>query len=255
MQRRKAVISVLSLTLLSLLLVTTTVIAISEGSWKESIAFPSLGSQTSAPPSAKYWYVGAYSNDSVSFSNEGVRSEIQVRNQQIDAFLAFWVSDTMSSNLWAQIGYYFFHGSGPTAFFQIWNLTTRTEVGSGSADVSIGVHVFSMMLSHGVVWKFLVDSQSIGTYDMHANKSSPTDSISALSEEGYCDSPFSFHSVTFSQAMQVLRNGKWMAPRIANAYGSAWGLQGVAENSTLTSNQIIVGGNYFAPPAGSTLWS
>ena len=194
-----------------------------------------------------YWYVGASSSNSTFLQNNGIRSEIQVLPQNVSSFLAFWVSETMSNNLWGQVGYYIFHNSRPVAFYQVWNLSTKSEITSGTIDVSFGDHLFSMFLTKGTIFQFSVDSQKIGYYNMLTNGSSRTDPVFALSEEGYCSSPFSFEPVAFS-AMQVLQGGDWLRITSAESYGNAWGMAGVAQS------QFIVGGNYSSLLEGTSLW-
>ncbi|MCL4519354.1 MAG: hypothetical protein M1587_09170, partial [Thaumarchaeota archaeon] len=99
---------------------------------------------------ANYWYVGASSSDNAYSQNNGVRSEIQVVQQSTSSFLGFWVSETMSNGLWGQVGYYLFHNSRPVAFYQVWNLTTRSEIAHGTTAVSLGNHLFQLLL-----WVFL----------------------------------------------------------------------------------------------------
>ena len=71
--------------------------------------------------------------------------------------------------------------------------------------------------------------------------------VDALSEEGYCNAPFSFESVSFS-AMQVLQGGEWRGITSAQSYGSAWGMAVNAQN------QFIVGGSYSSLQEGTPLW-
>lgn len=200
-----------------------------------------------------YWYVGAASSDRVYLQNNGVRSEIQVVQQNVSAFLGFWVSETMSNNLWGQVGYYFFQNSQPEAFYQVWNLTTRSEIAHGTVSVSFGNHLFSMYLSKGTSFEFSVDSSEIGYYDMKTNISSQTVPIYALSEEGYCSAPFSFEPVTFS-SIQTLESGHWIAVNSAQSYGNAWGLYGNEQSQTIGSNEFIVGGNYASLNPETVLW-
>ena len=200
---------------------------------------------------ANYWYVGAFSNGSNYTQNNGVRSEINVFSQKSDgALLGFWVSETMSNDLWAQVGYYIFHNSQPVAFYQVWNLTTRTEIASGTRAASSGDHLFSMSPKSGTIYEFSVDSLVIGYYNMKANTSSATDPVYALSEEGYCNAPFSFNPVTFN-TLQVLKGDHWRTVASAQSYGNAWGIGGSVSESP---NQLIVGGTYSPLNQGTLLW-
>ena len=214
-QSRKALGSIAAVFILSMLLLISTSFAFKTGF---GFSLSGFGTTLKDTPAASYWYVGGYSYDNVTFSNSGVRTTIEVRSQQVSSFLSFWISDTMSNNLWAQVGYYYFHSSGPIAFFQVWNLTTRTEVASRTSAVFYGVHTFSMELLEDDNWSFSVDSHQIGTYNMKTSVSSPNDSVTALSEEGYCNSPFSFQPVSFTEAIQVLHDGTWFTPAHANIW-------------------------------------
>jgi hypothetical protein len=222
-----------------------------------SVAAASVLHATSNPPGSpasqnvvalNYWYVGALSNDSAYASNQGIRGEIQVVQQEnVSSFLAFWVSDTLSNGLWGQVGYYIFHNSEPTAFYQVWNETTRSEIASGTAAVSFGNHLFSMYVTKGTTFEFSVDNTTIGYHDLGANASSAEEPMYALSEEGYCSAPFSFAPVSFS-GLQVLKGGNWIDLASARSYGSSWGIAANGEN------QFIVGGSYSSIQEGTSLW-
>ena len=203
----------------------------------------------SAEPSTRsnFWYVGASSSNASYLSNQGVRGEIQVVDQRnVSSFLAFWVSETMENNLWGQVGYYVYQNSKPIAFFQVWNLTDRQEIGSGRQSISPGEHVFSMSLKEKTTFEFKVDSSEIGYYDMHTNLSSPSVPLYALSEEGYCSAPFSFLPVSFGE-LQVLQGGRWQSVNSEQSYGSSWGM------ASLKDNAFTVGGSYSPLPEGTSL--
>lgn len=204
--------------------------------------------------SANYWYVGAVSDESAYSQNNGIRGEIQVAPQgNVSSFLAFWVSETMSNQLWAQVGYYIFHGSAPTAFYQVWNMTTRSEITSGTAPVSQGNHIFSMSLTTGTIFEFSIDSLAIGFYNMQTNSSDPSAPLYALSEEGYCNAPFSFGEVSFS-SLQVLKSGNWQDVSSAESYGDAWSVLGSAQNQSIGEGNFIVGGSYSPLQQETMLW-
>ena len=203
----------------------------------------------SAKPAAQanFWYVGATSSNASYLSNQGIRGEIQVVEQRnVSSFLAFWVSETMSNNLWGQVGYYVYQNSEPIAFFQVWNLTNRQEIGSGRQSLSPGEHVFSMSLKEKTTFEFSVDSSVIGYYDMHTDLSSPRVPLYALSEEGYCSAPFSFLPVSFG-AVQVLQEGRWHGVNSLQSYGSSWGM------TSMKDNAFAVGGSYSTLPGGTSL--
>ncbi len=196
-----------------------------------------------AEQSKKYWYVGAASFQAM--PNHGVRGSIEVKAQpEVSAFLSFWVSDTLSNDLWAQVGYYIFHSQGPMAFYQVWNLSTLTEIGSGEYTVSNGVYLFSMLASNGTRWSFYVDSRMIGTFDTLTYQSMPSSEVYALSEEGYCHSPFPFEQVDFRNGMQVQNiYGAWVNVSRATSYGSAWGIVRSNQDSSLGVHNFLVGGS------------
>lgn len=206
---------------------------------------------------SSYWYVGASSSDPNLQSNRGVRSSIQVRNQTIlEGVLSFWVSESFSNNLWGQVGYYTEPNSNPIAFYQVWNLTEKSEVTTGTSSLTGGLHHFSIIeLGQTSVWGFYVDNESIGTFDMSTNLSGSGLPIYAMSEEGYCATPFSFKPVMFSSAIQVLKSGSWYSPLNATSFGTSWGMEGRNQNSILNNNQVIVGDGSAQLLANSPLWS
>ncbi|MGI0091765.1 MAG: hypothetical protein ACREBS_08650 [Nitrososphaerales archaeon] len=83
------------------------------------------------------------------------------------------------------------------------------------------IYLFSMAEVKGTTFKFSVDSQTIGYYDMRTSTSSLTEFIFALSEEGYCAAPFFFEPVSFQSGMQVLKGGgsggRWLSPNLMEA--------------------------------------
>ena len=222
-----------------------------------SIQSSSSSSSSLDGTNSSYWYVGASSSDPSLQSNQGVRSSIQVRNQTIKVgVLSFWVSESFSNNLWAQVGYYTESNSTPVAFYQVWNLTGKSEVTTGTTSLSSGLHLFSIIEHDQTsVWGFYVDNESIGSYNMLTNMSGSSLPIYAMSEEGYSSSPFSFKPVMFSSAIQVLKSGTWYSPGNATSFGTSWGMVGRNQNSSLNNNQIIVGEGNAQILASSLLWS
>ncbi|MDG6999483.1 MAG: hypothetical protein JRN15_10250 [Nitrososphaerota archaeon] len=212
-----------------------------------------LGAVQNQSSQQNYWYVGASSGNDAYLQNNGIRGDILVIKQDTSSFLAFWVSETMSNGLWGQVGYYTFHNSQPVAFYQVWNLTTRSEAASGTLSVSQGVHLFSMSLDKGTTFEFSLDGNAIGYYDMKTSVSSSTVPIYALSEEGYSSAPFYFEPVSFS-GIQVLKGGNWIVVGSALSYGNAWGMLGYAQNQSIGQGQFTVGGNYQSLPVGTALW-
>jgi len=153
------------------------------------------------------------------------------------------------------VGYYFYMSSTPIAFYQIWNLTSGAVLRSGTASVSVGSHQFAMYLQSGTTWAFALDGRVFGTYDMHSSISSSSYPVYALSEEGYASSVFSFSSVTFSVAMEVLNSDTWSPVQLAKSLGGAWGVQGAVQNSNLPNDQIVVSSSLPALGAGTLLWN
>ncbi len=205
--------------------------------------------------SPDFWYVGASVSDPSVALNTGLRSLIQVKDQSVAGVLSFWASEAMSNNLWAQVGYYIDQGSRPFAFFQIWNLTDRSEVATGTTNVTDGTHLFSMTTSNGTMWSFSVDSQVFGVVDMHTSTSSPNYPIYAMSEESGVQNPFAFSQILFSSATQVLILGTWHNATSAKSFGNAWGVQGHEQNQEFVDNEIAVGAGNAIPSAGETLWN
>ncbi len=216
-----------------------------------SLLFPAKTSTNSR----NYWYVGASSSDTELALNSGIRSMIQVKPQNVSSVLAFWTSEAMSNNLWAQVGYYINNGSTPVAFYEVWNLTDRSEMAAGINPIDGGIHTFSFVLSEGTDWNFCVDSVIIGSYDMQTNATDQNYPLNAASEEGYAQYPFAFSNVLFASAMQVLRNGTWLNVTDATSFGSAWGIQGTNQGASLSQNQFSVGQSDSVISNGTILWA
>jgi hypothetical protein len=198
--------------------------------------------------------VGVESTDSSALPNTGVRGVLQVIGIQTSGSLAFWVSDDLSNNFWGQVGYFISGGGAPIAFFQVWNLNTKTIAFEGSTPTSNGFHTFSMFLRNGTTWDYEVDSSVFGTFDMGANSSSMSYPVYAVSEE-QANYTFTFPRVSLDPALEVLRSGSWGLVRFASSYGNAWGIQGTSQNSSLQAGEVTIGGNLSAISPGSTLWS
>ncbi len=206
-----------------------------------------------------FWYVGAASNDSHALSNQGVSTQIQVKNQQIQGVLSFWISETFPNNLWAQVGYYIQNSSSPLAFYQIWNLTIRQVLVTNTEPVALGTHTFSMMIlqsnqTRSTIWSFALDGQAFGFYDLGSNQSSATAAIYAMSEEGYTQHPFAFDPVLFSHAISVFKKGYWSDLSHANSYGISWGIQGQMQSAKFQADQFIVGEQTPSLAENSALW-
>lgn len=222
---------------------------------RPSASISSSTPSSEAPNASEFFYVGASTNVPSIEQNTGVRSLIQVKSQDVRGVLSFWISEATANNMWAQAGYYIDNGSKPTAFYQIWNLTDRTEVTTGTESVSSGIHLFSIASVLGTdSWNFTLDGRSFGTYDMGSNLSSATYPIYALSEEGYISAPFTFEPVLFQSAIQVLKQGSWSNASSASSYGSDWGLEGHAQDSMLGNNEFQVGSGYGQIAGNSDLW-
>jgi len=206
-----------------------------------------------APSSTSTWWVGASSTDPSALPNTGVRGAIQVISTPITGCLSFWVSDEVTNDNWGQVGYFICNGSIPDAFYQVWNLNTQTILAGGTVSVSSGTHTFAMYLQSGTTWAYSLDGNVMGTYDMGSSSSSSSYPVYALSEE-QASSVFSFPSVTFSTAMQVLQGGSWGSVQTAQSYGTAWGTSGAAQGGGLENDQITVGGSLPALPQGTPLW-
>ena len=199
------------------------------------------------------WLVGAMSTDASALGNTGVRSILQVISARPAGSLAFWIGDDLTNNVWGQVGYVS-TGGAPVAFYQVWNLTSDTNLARGTTTVGTGNHTFSMYLQNGTTWAYAVDGVVFGTYNMRSASSSLTYPVYTLSEE-QANNTFSFPSVYFSSVMQVLKSGAWNPVVKAVSYGSALGLQGNLQNDELSADQMIVGGNLAGIPQGTALWA
>lgn len=209
---------------------------------------------TTTQPGTSYWYVGASTTDSS--LNAGVRSYIEVRSQQNSVgVISFWISEAFQNNLWAQVGYYIQNGSAPVAFYQIWSLTNRTEISTGTHSVSDGFHEFSIVYSTGTTWKFTLDSHVFGTYDIGTNNSATNYPIYAMSEEGYVTAPFAFSEVVFTRAIQISGAGSWINAASATSFGNSWGIKGNAQSSQLLANELVIGGSIPTVAPNGELWS
>jgi hypothetical protein len=206
-----------------------------------------------------FWYVGAASTESQALSNQGVSTQIQVKNQEIQGVLSFWISETFPNNLWAQVGYYIQNNSSPLAFYQIWNLTAREVLVTNTEPVALGTHTFSMVILHSnqtrsTIWSFELNGRAFGFYDLGSNQSSSTAAIYAMSEEGYTQHPFAFDPVLFAHAILVFKNGYWSNLSHAYSYGNSWGIQGQMQSAKFHADQFIVGEQTPSLAESSALW-
>ncbi|HXW37491.1 MAG TPA: hypothetical protein VEJ36_06295 [Nitrososphaerales archaeon] len=199
------------------------------------------------------WWVGADSTAPSALPNTGAKGTMTVISTSITGCLAFWVADDLSDNMWGQVGYYICNSSTPTAFYQIWNLTSDTEITTGTTSVATGTHTFSMYSDSGDTWAYALDGTIFGTYDMGASSSSTTYPVYSLSEEE-ANSTFSFPEVTFSTAMMSEQSGSWGAVQTAVSYGTGWGVEGNDQLAAIPVNEFIVGGSLSVLSAGTTLW-
>ena len=210
--------------------------------------------QTFAVPNTNsVWWVGASSTDSSAVPNNGVRGTIQVISTPVVGCLAFWVSDDLSNSNWGQVGYYICNASTPVAFYQIWNLNSNTVLTTGSTSVSVGTHTFSMYLQSGTTWAYSLDGVVFGTYDMGASSSSSSYPVYVLSEEE-ANSIFTFPTVTFPTALQVMKSESWNPVQTAKSYGTGWGVAGATQGTGLQADQVTVGGSLAVLTQGTQLW-
>jgi hypothetical protein len=224
----------------------------------------SRAATTSSLSSSEFWYAGASTTNSSSESNIGIRAWIQVKDQNISqGVLSFWISEAFGndSSLWAQVGYYVGNASeSPTAFYQVWNLSSRQELTSETDTISGGIHLFSITLlpNSSSNWNFAVDGGSIGEYNLLSNSSSSSYPIYSMSEEGYVANTFSFEPVLFLTAIQFLKMGtsaQWQNVPSANSFGNSWGLQGNDQNASLGIDEITIGGGSSVLTPNSDLWN
>lgn len=210
-------------------------------------------SQAETSPQGSTWWVGAYSTGSQALPNTGVRGQITVISYQTPNVLDFWVSDDLSNDVWGQVGYYIENGATPVAFYQVWNLSAHKILDEGVTPVTAGLHLFAMELQSGTTWAFSLDGRVFGTADMGSSQSSPSYPVYALSEE-HAPRTFSFPTVTFGPALQVLRSGTWIDVAMAKSYGTAWGVQGASQGASMTRGEIEVGTSLSPLSSGTQLW-
>jgi hypothetical protein len=217
---------------------------------------------TSTSSSGGYTYfVGAYSNTPLVYSNTGVQGTIEVVSSSVTGCLSFWVSDEMAGNIvWGQVGYEICNGSTPVAFYQIWS--SGAIAVTGTTSVLPGTHTFSMYsVNGGNTWAYALDGGVFGTYNMGASISSSNVMPEIMSEEGYVSSPSNPPQVQFTQ-LQVLKGGAWTAipsgyepMGCTNSSYSCWGAAGNLQNSGITPAAFVVGGNTPLIYEGTTMWS
>lgn len=216
---------------------------------------------SSSSSSSEFWYAGALTTNPLSDANNGIKAWIQVKDQSISqGVLSFWISEAFGndSSLWAQVGYYVQNSSeSPTAFYQVWNLSSRQELASETETISSGIYLFSITLISNTSsnWNFAVDGRSIGEYNMLSNSSSPSYPIYAMSEEGYVTNTFSFEPVLFPTAIQFPKYDSWQDVSNASSFGNSWGVQGNDQNASLVNDEILIGTGYSVLALNSDLWN
>ena len=213
-----------------------------------------FGAAPASGSSNQVWWVGASSTDPSAMSNTGVKGSFTVVSFSTQNVLDAWVADDLTNSIWGQVGYYIMSGQGPVAFYQIWNLSPQSVLTTGTTSVSTGTHTFSMYLQGGTTWAFALDGVVFGTYDMGASTSSSSYPVYALVEE-QAPSVFSFPTISFSPAIQVLKSGTWSDASAANSYGTVYGVEGHDQNSALSADQIDVGSSIATLSGGTPLWS
>ncbi len=213
-----------------------------------------------AASGSNFYWVGSQASDPTTLPNTGVQTSIQVLSQQVTGCLSFWASEQAASTLWGQVGYYICNGSTPVAFYQIWK--SGSVLVTGTASVTTGYHQFSMYFQSGTTWAYSLDGKVFGTYGMGANVSSSTYPVQALSEEGYVSAPWNPTQTQFSTAMEVMKSGAWYSVQAAfSPYScgsstlSCWGVQGNAQNPSLTPDSIVIGGTVSPVVGGTLLWN
>src|ERR1700722_652091 len=192
------------------------------------------------------WWVGGSSSDSSTLPNTGARFTVPVITfTTANGSLSFWVAEGFTNGYWGQVGYYICDGSTPISFYQIWNLGPNTILAGGAATapngaaiVPTGTPTYSMYLQSGTTWAYAVGGTVMGTYNMGESTTSSTYPVQAYSEE-QSTSVYVFPATTLS-AIQVQNAGAWGGMTTAASYGSAYGVQGNAQNSNLPKNEIIV---------------
>jgi hypothetical protein len=149
-------------------------------------------------------------NDSQALPNSGVEATIEVvANNGVGSA---WVSDTMSNNLWGQVGYDKNPNSktGIGAFFQVWDLNFYriTSMNTKTIALQPGKHKFAMYSKGSTVWTFSVDGRSIGSFDMRTNTSVSVGGMPIYAEVESCSAPT--YPIGFS-SINVLKSGIWQS--------------------------------------------
>ena len=221
-------------------------------------------------PFGNFWWIGATSTKTSGIPNSGVQATIEVIQEPpgvAGGCLSYWTSDVLDNLIWGQVGYSLcdipnYPEYKRTAFFQVWDLSVGPEgemlVDSETTELSLGLHNFSMYLQSGTTWAYAVDGNVFGTYDMKATTATKPNAIDTLCEEGDgVVAAFAPPKVKVPIAMEVLNNGVWESASSAISYNSA-GLSGVvgqAQDTNLTNDQLIIGGNEPTLPDNTVLWS
>lgn len=218
---------------------------------------PAQGASVSASggSSVDFFWVGAEAASQGTLPNSGVQATIQVVNQSAPGCLSYWISDDSSANVWGQVGYFICGHQAPLAFYQVWNLSAYAILTTGTADVTVGPHTFSISLLSGTTWAYAVDGEVLGVYDMRSSNSSSSYPVFALSEEGYVSSPWTPSPVEFDTAIQVLKAGTWSPVQLAASYGGGWGVEGNIQDPSLPPDAMTVGGSSTELNPGTALWA
>ena len=203
--------------------------------------------------------VGAYIDDTAHGQNTGLRGTINVVPQDVpNDHLCFWVSERLDNLMWAQVGWSIYLGSSTVAFFEVWDQTTNTQLTHVETPVGAGSRQFSMFLQSGTTWAFAVDGQVFGTYDMKSSASATTfDPITAVSEEVLVNSttgPFPFSGPVTIGSIETFVAGAWVPADLGSSYGTAWGVQGHAQDPAASQDTIVVGDGLAPLQAGTPLW-
>lgn len=214
--------------------------------------------------SSGVFYVGAQTLDKSVWPNLGVRASIQVISTTVEGSgcLAFWVSDSeLTNNMWGQVGYYECTGSSPTAFFEVWNIATGTDLCPTTTSCGLspvlatGTHVFSMAATSSTTWTFMVDGTTLGTWNMGGTSLMSTYPIYSTAElQGA--TAFTYPQVTFPIAIQGFVNGVWVSADKASSYNApGLGIQGNAQKPSISVDSIVLGDSTAVTGSGATLWT
>ncbi len=221
-------------------------------------------------PYPGYYQVGAIANlvSMTPAPSSGVEATIEVVAQPPvnDPFVSFWISETVDSNVWGQIGW---TTDGPSAtlqaFFQVYDLSQPTAtidqfamtlLGEGTAPITTGLHTFSMHVQTGTLWSFDVDGASIGTCDMRSAQATSPNATFANEENvgsGFAP-PFRFAGPVHVSGIKTLEAGKWVPFDIASSYGTGWGERANDEDPSVPRGTLVFDFDFPHMNDGSPLW-